>query len=359
MPGYSVGAMYAVIANLPRSVAFKKRFTGLLTIIPGPREPELLYLNRILEPIVEDIKQMERGIRVPMDGRWPIVQARVLLNASDLPATKKLTGAHSYASNKHPCHWCGITKDQLNTAEAYRWRNLPRKRGDATQLIEACFAQETAGYRDRLQIEQEYGVRFSEFMRISGFEHGASNPVDPLHNSFLGLSKAFVNWMFQHDMFRGEVGGVSRQKIFCDIYENGNFPGHLGRIPARIARQFTSSRKRAGAALKADQWRRVVQMLPVALYCAWRTEEGDSIDAEDFSDEPDEDDTEAPVIRNRVLWYRAALSLTSGLRILHAHSLSMDSAEAGVQDLADAATQLLDIGIHLTINWHMAMHYAE
>ncbi|KAG7562023.1 hypothetical protein FFLO_02495 [Filobasidium floriforme] len=326
-------------------MCFKKRFTALLTVIPGPREPELLYLNRILEPIVADIQLCEKGFVTDVAGRGvSVVQARILLNASDLPAVKKLTGCASHSSNRHPCHWCGIQKAQLNTIDAYQWRNLPPKRGGAQGLIEACFAQETANYRERMDIEQEYGVRFSEFLRVAGFEHGRSNPIDPLHNSFLGLSKAFVNWLFQHDMFAGELDGVSRKTIFCDVYENADFPGHLGRIPARISRQFSSDKKKAGAGLKADQWRRVVQMLPVALYCAWRTQDGDEID---------------PIIRNRVLWYRAALSLTAGLRILHAHSISMDHAEGGVQDLSNAASQLLALGVHLTINWHMAMHYAE
>lgn len=52
--GFSIGAVYASILNLPRSICFKPEYTTLLTVMPG--EPSLTQLNSILKPIVDDLK---------------------------------------------------------------------------------------------------------------------------------------------------------------------------------------------------------------------------------------------------------------------------------------------------------------
>lgn len=45
--GCSVGAVYACIANLPREIMFKKKYTALLAVIPGPKEPPGLCMNKV------------------------------------------------------------------------------------------------------------------------------------------------------------------------------------------------------------------------------------------------------------------------------------------------------------------------
>lgn len=54
VPGFSVGAIYASILNLPRNMCFKPEYTTLLTVMPG--EPSLSQLNEILRPIVDDLR---------------------------------------------------------------------------------------------------------------------------------------------------------------------------------------------------------------------------------------------------------------------------------------------------------------
>lgn len=391
MPNSSVGGIYASIANLPRNMCFKKRYTCLLCVVPGPKEPPLTCLNRILEPIVNDLIRCESGFGVQIHGtnsphdpaRIAKVYAQVLFNVSDLPATKKLIGAVGLSSNSFPCHHCSITKKDINEQSAYDWRNLPHKH-TPTQLLEASFAYEHAtSHERRAAVEAKYGLRFSIMSRLAGFQHAASNPVDPLHNSFLGLVKSFVGMLCrgENDLFEGVLpDGTPRIEAFRQIFEQAYYPGHLGRLPSRVTQQFTSSKKRAGAGLKADQWKRIIQMLPIALFAAWRSEEeatetNDEIPDVDLErDEPIEptrhprrqrrsgDDPDAPpppVIRNRARWFAAAVSLTAGLRILHAHNIALVEAEAAVNDIANTARAILSMNEHLTINWHNAMHYAE
>ena len=51
---YSVGVVYLVILNLPRSMRFKKENIILVGLMPGPHEPSL-HINTYLDPLVQEL----------------------------------------------------------------------------------------------------------------------------------------------------------------------------------------------------------------------------------------------------------------------------------------------------------------
>src|SRR5437868_12305937 len=55
---HSVGVIYGVICNLPRSERFKTSNTITLAEIPGPGEPKLHKLNHYLTPIIDQELQL-------------------------------------------------------------------------------------------------------------------------------------------------------------------------------------------------------------------------------------------------------------------------------------------------------------
>jgi hypothetical protein len=120
----SIGAVYITILNLPRHMTFKRAWTILALGLPGPYEPSTLALNRILEPLVDDLKVLERGILAHIAGRATLapVYLQVLFTASDMPATRKLTGSMSHAFRR-PCNHCGISKQDIQSEKAYDWRS--------------------------------------------------------------------------------------------------------------------------------------------------------------------------------------------------------------------------------------------
>lgn len=88
----SIGAVYITILNLPRSLSFKRAWTTLALVIPGPEEPSLLGINNVLRPLVEDLLMLETGMmaRILGRGQQEPVYMQVLFNSSDMPATRKL-----------------------------------------------------------------------------------------------------------------------------------------------------------------------------------------------------------------------------------------------------------------------------
>ena len=52
---YSIGVLYLVILNLPRSMRFKPENILIAGIIPGPSEPKTNTLNSYLRPLVKEL----------------------------------------------------------------------------------------------------------------------------------------------------------------------------------------------------------------------------------------------------------------------------------------------------------------
>lgn len=97
---HSIGAIYMVILNLPRSERFKEENIMLIGILPGPSEPHLT-INSYLSSIVTDLSNLDRGILMvdSTETRHSIYRFRLLCCSSDLPATRKLGGFLSFMAN--------------------------------------------------------------------------------------------------------------------------------------------------------------------------------------------------------------------------------------------------------------------
>ena len=93
---YSLGCIYMVNLNLPRSLRFKDRYVMLLGVIPGPSEPKLT-INSYLKPLIADLNRLKDGMHM-QDGSvyGNIYKFKLLFCSSDLPATRKLGGFLSY-----------------------------------------------------------------------------------------------------------------------------------------------------------------------------------------------------------------------------------------------------------------------
>lgn len=91
---YSVGVIYMVVNNLPRSKRFKKENVILVGIVPGPSEPPL-HMNSYLKPLVDELNTLwNNGIQVTSpDSQFPITLKAVLTCvACDIPACRKVLG---------------------------------------------------------------------------------------------------------------------------------------------------------------------------------------------------------------------------------------------------------------------------
>lgn len=88
---YSVGVIYAVIINLPRSYRYKTENVLIIGIIPGPCEPKL-HVNSFLGPLVSELLELQTGqwFSTPVGNQF--VKCVIVGLSSDIPATRKAAG---------------------------------------------------------------------------------------------------------------------------------------------------------------------------------------------------------------------------------------------------------------------------
>ena len=105
--GYSVGAIYLVVQNLPRQIRYKMENIILVGVIPGPKEPKLT-MNSYLYPLVQEMKEFWLGVSIPSQAtplKNVIIRAAITCCASDIPASRKLCGFVGHSA-KLGCSKC-------------------------------------------------------------------------------------------------------------------------------------------------------------------------------------------------------------------------------------------------------------
>ena len=97
----SLGMLYMVVMNLPRSERFRRENVIIVRIIPALcKEPS--SLNTFVNTLVDELKALWRGVKVktkraPTQGAK--VRAALICCAADIPAARKLCGFVGHSAN--------------------------------------------------------------------------------------------------------------------------------------------------------------------------------------------------------------------------------------------------------------------
>ena len=256
---YSVGVMYLVLMNLPRSERFKRENIFLVGLIPGPSEPRH-NINSFLTPLVDEFLLLwEEGVQLRHSGSLLLPEcfkAALLCVACDMPGSRKVCGFTSHNSAKHGCNKC--TKE-FHTAgigaptdysgfEPCRSRNWVEHK----RQVEEILAQPTQELRNAK--ESAYGSRYSELLRLPYFDCIRFTIVDPMHNLFLGTAKRMMEiWLNLSILTQADLENM---QVKVDA---SNVPSDLGRLPFKIAKSFSG--------FTAEQWKSWVTVFsPFALF---------------------------------------------------------------------------------------------
>lgn len=241
---YSVGAIYLTILNLPRQIRYHRENTLVVGVIPGPHEPRL-HMNSFLESLVEELLKLWKGVQMPTSQGLKEIKAILLCAACDIPASRKLGGFLGHAAEKgcsrclksFPTEKFGEKKD-YSGFDRSKW---PKRSVEDHKKFGMCWKHANTLSRRR-EIEQKYGIRFTELLRLPYFDTVRFVVVDPMHNVLLGSAKLLVTlW---------KDTGVLSAANFDSIQATVNkviTPADIGRIPHKIASQFSS--------FTADQWK--------------------------------------------------------------------------------------------------------
>ncbi|KAF8599098.1 hypothetical protein BDV93DRAFT_407383, partial [Ceratobasidium sp. AG-I] len=251
----STGGIYLTILSIHRSARYLPSNTILVCVVPGPREPKLENLNYILEPIVEQFKKLYAGVVMKIYGESlpATVHFQPIVTCADVPARAK---AHGLAGHAHENKFCICN----------RKRGACRKdfiiTDDDIALQQAKLSQVAPNQTQRNKLHKEHGIRWSAFNELPDWKPYLGAPFDLMHNLYLGIV---------HDLWGTILMGgyyfTAAQRLQFDAYlETIVWPSQIGRLPKSVSHNLSLR--------KADEWRRLVSILPIALWVVWGNQDG-------------------------------------------------------------------------------------
>ncbi|RDB19230.1 hypothetical protein Hypma_013499 [Hypsizygus marmoreus] len=341
---HSAGAIYACFNNLHRSVRFLPHNVYLAMTIPGPTEPSLEQLNHILAPLQEGLKQLYAGVMMQMYGRRLPAQVYTMatMETSDIPASRKFTGAAAHSHKAHTCNYCFISHEELNLPSGYDIERF-QMRDDFEQLKHAFECGNARTKKDRQKIFDDHGSRHSEMNWLPGWLPITSAPVDFMHNIY-----GIVHDHWSETIVNGYLFDAPRWQAYEDTINATIWPSGIGRLPDNLGSNHSLQ--------KNDQWCRLANVQPTLLWLAWRNKTNDKICAI-APDVPAQSTSPPKFQRKTDEIYILSLYLSVVERILAAKEVTLYDVGRAQRYLKLFCQGALRLGIHLKPNHHLAMHY--
>lgn len=183
-PTASVCAIYLACLNLPPSLRYKYENMCLVCVVPGPGEPSLHQINRILEPLVDELCIFWRdGVRYRTTSQpgGRLVRIAILPLVCDLPAARQMAGTAGHSSLSF-CSHCTATLDDLDNF----WNQLPA-RNPARLADLATMWRDARTEAIQGTIWTLHGVRWSELRRLPYWDPIRFTALDSMHMLDLGV----------------------------------------------------------------------------------------------------------------------------------------------------------------------------
>ncbi|POW15320.1 hypothetical protein PSTT_02183 [Puccinia striiformis] len=182
---HSMGIVAMNCLNTPPTSRSKLSNWFLAAITPGPHEPDVVTINHILKPIVEDLLRLKDGIFVKTH-QYPNkrkVFLYILPLVGDMPANHKVAGFTSHAGTKF-CTWCDVTLDSLSKLKL----STPRTKESHLEQAKNWKEADTLGTKNTLR--KKSGVRWSE-LNLLPYR-------DPVNHVALGVMHNWIEGVLQH-----------------------------------------------------------------------------------------------------------------------------------------------------------------
>ncbi|KAG1812591.1 uncharacterized protein BJ212DRAFT_1448170 [Suillus subaureus] len=248
------------------------------------------------------------------------VHAAVLCENSDIPVTRKLTGMAGHSHKTHPCNFCFISLIDIDSSVAYDITNFHMQ--DDWKLLEhAHHSKLSTTKAARKSILDEHGVRYSILNELPGWLPMRCSPIDFMHNFYV-LVKRFL--------FDIVMAGHLLDSTGWDLFQNSInsviWPLGIGRLPKNVI-----------------SW---LIIYPFILWLCWR-DHRDEIKAS-TPPVPASAKPQPTFKHDLQTIYKLVLYLSVSEQILASKAISINDIDQGLESL----------GVHQTINSHLAMHYS-
>ena len=235
---YSIGAMYLVIMNLPRSERFKIENIIVVGIIDGPREPKLNQLDQYIAPLVSDMQDLWEGVFIDdknsVIGKR-LVRAAILGLSSDIPATRKIGGFVSHGARKG-CSKCLSEFPRIENslkADYSAFESLMEPRDPAQHIKLAKDTRNCKTLAEKHEKEMRDGVRWTPLFDLPHYDPIRCHVIDPMH-CLSGITSHAMNTWKELDIINSQNLANIQEKL-----DSVKVPSDVGRIPYKIESNFS------------------------------------------------------------------------------------------------------------------------
>ena len=240
---YKVAALMLTVLNLPRQERFRKKWTMIVGIIPGPSEPRL-HINTFLKPLVDDLLCLWKGLPLLKDGS--MVRAALLGVAADMPAARKVSQflGHKADLGCNRCYFKAEREPGTTGASGRMSYYTPTPSAGRTVMevnSQAKKYREAKSKAEADRIQKQYGLRWSELTRLPYFDLSRMITIDPMHTFLLGMVKdACENHISDESTNPHALPGRKRSEFFRCI-KALNVPYDIGRLPSNMKEKSSLS----------------------------------------------------------------------------------------------------------------------
>ncbi|EUC63661.1 transposase family Tnp2 protein, partial [Rhizoctonia solani AG-3 Rhs1AP] len=253
---YEVQAVYITVNNIPSHLRTLIENIMLVIVIPGPNQPTAYELDQILEPLVDELLELEQGVEMQVydqNTRQMVretVHARLSLGVLDYIARLKLTGHAGVASENHFCLYCVKKLSQLSVRDGYQNIDLRNPSTHLQHKHEWLRAQGNPIEQERLR--KRYGTIFTELDRLPGCRQHSRAQVEFAQQLLWRVNTSFVDMnvplpptahllmhVEEHIQKYGSLYGTSTNaferanKVLVNINNNGHGGGCMEETMAR------------------------------------------------------------------------------------------------------------------------------
>ncbi|EUC67692.1 transposase family Tnp2 protein, partial [Rhizoctonia solani AG-3 Rhs1AP] len=388
---YSANGVYIVINNLPFFLRNLIENTILVLVLPGPHEPKGYAFDQMFEPLVDDLIQLAEGVELPVyDWETGVIQPQlVYANLSvlivDWISRIKCTGHVGVRSEHNHCPYCKMRQCALATPQGYQSEGYELR--DPHEHLQHKHHWLRAPGHEREDIRLETGTIFTEFDRVPGFFAFDNAPIDAMHLLDLGVTHFIAQTIvFKNGMLQKRVRGQDYEDTpegrFNAFLNRTIFPYHCSRLPTQADTMDGRT--------KAEQWRLLRIVMPVAYFEAWRV--GDTIpdvdippggqntrhfkaqeknadllyrrlrqvhimDEGDPNDAPREEDCFPS--RNPREYYGNILRYCLASTLLSQHRVTLAEINQGEMFLEQVGITFAEMKVHLTPSFHATTHLPD
>lgn len=273
----SIGVLAMHCMNLPPESWHKMKHTYLAGMVPAPNQPDMTTISHVLSPLIHELLELDRGIKIPTyrypDGRRVFVRLQVLVG--DMVGNHKVAGFTSH-SGTFFCSWCMCDRKEL-----YKMKiGMLRTRRGVLDAAHSWKNGETL--RERAAKVKRTGVRWSELNRLPYWDPVKNVGLGVMHNWYEGVLQNHFRfrWVFSIDSEQDEQE-LKDAELELDGVELQNGDGWLSqdlikiilrnlqevKVPEGITRCPRGLGTKANGKLKASEWKALFSThLPLAAF---------------------------------------------------------------------------------------------